>query len=117
LDSESPMGVIYVGDLTQSKESDFYTSFLSRMKGFCRRHQTAVWFISGSLLNESTVSEVKETMGQWCHSNSLDGTVSLCTIREYAFLFFDFLLDVIMSLEACSCLKAISILRERIRGG
>lgn len=118
LNDALPMGIIYVGDLEQSKGTDFYKGLQTRITGFCRRHQTTAGFISVSHAKERAfLDELKDSVDQWWHLNGTGGCVSLCTLHGCALPFFDVLLDVIMSLEGCACLKAISILKERVNGG
>lgn len=118
LDTTKPMGVIFAGDLLSNKNNDFAKGLISRTKGICRRNRLESLFISVHALKErEVISEIKYSVEQWCRSSGNGGTVSLCTIQNCEQPFFNFLLDVIMSLEECPCLKAFSILKERVRGG
>ena len=111
-------GILYIENTPPHQKSNFARGFVSRIKGSCSRRQTEILFVplifSG---RRAILHEIKCAVNRWCRYKSPDWTLSLTTARHSALPFLDVLLDIIMTIEECPCLRAISILKARVKGG
>ena len=117
LSTSTHMGVVFVEDLfLSSTRSDLTRHCVSRVKAFCsRRRMEALFLSTSSVESDTAMREFRSATTRWWPSTGVYPSLCLCTVQGFELPFFDFLLEVIMSLEECSCLQAISILKERVR--